>query len=97
MKKGGLAEFLWNNSGRRIEVETTEPKEIFTGISDTYAEDCGDNYDEIGWFFSDVKGVNYGVIDLKDIARVRLVGETAWAWDISQTNNQSQQKYLQAV
>ena len=87
------SDFLAENTGKKIEVETTIYGS-FTGVSCCLEEDCGENYDEFGWFFSDVEGVNYNAICLKDIARVRLAGESDWAWDISQT---APQKYLQAV
>ncbi|MCL2015420.1 MAG: hypothetical protein FWG68_04140 [Defluviitaleaceae bacterium] len=93
MKKGGLLDFLWNNAGEQMEVETTIYGS-FVGVSHSVEEDCGENYDELGWNFDKINGVEYSCISLKDIARVRLVGETDWAWDISQT---AQQKYLQAV
>ena len=88
-----LIAFLDDYENIRVEVETSFYGS-FTGVSCYIEEDCGENYDEFGWFFSDVEGVNYNAICLKDIARVRLVGETTWAWDISQT---APQKYLQAV
>ncbi|MCL1997909.1 MAG: hypothetical protein FWG65_03995 [Turicibacter sp.] len=61
----------------RVEVVTTDG-DNFTGISDWINESFDD---DLGWDFDDVEGVSYQALPFGDIARVRLVGATAWAWE----------------
>ena len=55
---------------------TTIDNEVFTGFS--LCDDEGE--DDMAWCFKDVKGVPYSIIYLKDIATVRKVGESEYAY-----------------
>ncbi|MCL1999455.1 MAG: hypothetical protein FWG65_11890 [Turicibacter sp.] len=87
MTEGYLELFLTENKGRRVEIHTKRMGNIgvmaFTGISQGLEQDCGENFDEFGWSFSDVLGLAYSntFLTFGDIARVRLVGATEWAWE----------------
>ena len=48
----------------------TKDGETFTGISDGLDEA---DYDDLGWHFDDVKGVDYSIISFDDIAKVHRV------------------------
>ncbi|MCL1999024.1 MAG: hypothetical protein FWG65_09695 [Turicibacter sp.] len=68
------------DNGQRVEVNTVD-EDVFTGIS-AYQDEGYD--DGIGWSFADVKGVSYGILHFSDIDKVRLEGETEWAWERNQ-------------
>jgi len=58
----------------RVEV-TVVDGEKFTALS----LGLNESHDELGWDFGKVEGVNYSIIDLKDIALVkRLDTQAAW-------------------
>ena len=62
----------------RLEI-TTSDGIIFTGVS--AGDDQADIDDGImGWCFMDVDGSKYNVLYLKDIARVRRIGETDYSY-----------------
>ena len=62
----------------RLEI-TTSSGGVFTGVS---AGDDQADIDEglMGWYFTAVEGSKYNVLYLKDIARVRRVGEKEYAY-----------------
>lgn len=66
-----LHKCLIKHRGERVEI-TVIDGEVFTGCS-TYMDES--DQDDLGWFFKDVEGVPYNALCLKDIARVRRVGE----------------------
>ena len=74
-----LHRFLENAAIKKKRVEVIAMDgDRFTAISDGINESFDD---DLGWDFDDVKGVNYQILPFGDIARVRLVGATAWAWE----------------
>jgi|GEM_PF-990630 len=87
-KLGYLEQFLTENVGKRMEVETKYIGGIvngvirFTGVSHHIDEPFEDGSEDWGWVFYDVVGWRFSVLPVyfKDIARVRLVGDMDWAW-----------------
>ena len=59
----------------RLEIETYQYG-TFTGIP----SGIGEGGDDLDCVFKDVENWGYNAIDLKDIARVRRVGETEYAY-----------------
>ena len=71
-----MAQLAESDDDAKLEV-VTKSGDTFTGISN--CPDDGD--DHLGWDFAEVEGVSYSFLYLKDIARVRRVGDTEWAWE----------------
>jgi len=69
----------------RLEIETYQYG-TFTGIPGG----IGEGGDDLDCVFRDVENWDYSAIDLKDIARVRLVGEVEYAYV-------AEQKLVEAV
>ena len=79
---GKLHLFLTKSKGERLEITTkhiegaAENGFTFTGVS--YCIEEAD--DDLGWVFKDVENWKYSALCFKDIARVRRVGETEYAY-----------------
>ncbi|MCL1997755.1 MAG: hypothetical protein FWG65_03210 [Turicibacter sp.] len=81
------------DNGARVEVITTN-NDRFTGVSNWESESFDGDF---GWDFKNVKGVNYQSLPFGDIARVRLVGSTEWAWEYDQAQATSTRELELAV
>ncbi|MCL2015526.1 MAG: hypothetical protein FWG68_04690 [Defluviitaleaceae bacterium] len=81
-----LRRFLNRLNNERVEIQTTDG-ETFTGISHGYDEAV----EEPSWWFIHVRSEQYNIttdgyfetLPFDKFARIRIEGETAWAWDIA--------------